>query len=122
MVCPRCGSPTPEGGRCVRCGVPLEQTTVATGVIPIDTTGLPAGATFEPRQGVGTGSPTTLSEGSSIPPDTTTSGSAGGFDGHIAREKPVSPLAVGHSFGPRYHVIKLLGAGGMGAVYHAWDS
>src|SRR5206468_3919991 len=57
-----------------------------------------------------------------VPPDTTTAGSAGGFDGHIGREKPVSPLAVGHSFGPRYHIIKLLGAGGMGAVYQAWDS
>jgi tetratricopeptide (TPR) repeat protein len=31
------------------------------------------------------------------------------------------PLVVGHEFGPRYRVIRLLGIGGMGAVYHAWD-
>ncbi len=32
------------------------------------------------------------------------------------------PLTPGHDFGPRYSIIRLLGAGGMGAVYHAWDA
>jgi tetratricopeptide (TPR) repeat protein/TolB-like protein len=31
------------------------------------------------------------------------------------------PLAPGTSFGNRYRIIRLLGAGGMGAVYQAWD-
>jgi serine/threonine protein kinase/tetratricopeptide (TPR) repeat protein len=38
------------------------------------------------------------------------------------RGETTGPLQVGQSFGPRYHIIKALGVGGMGAVYQAWDS
>ena len=39
-----------------------------------------------------------------------------------ARLADEGPLDVGEVFGTRYRIIKLLGIGGMGAVYQAWDS
>ena len=89
----------------------LSEASVKERTPPIDTTGLPPGATFGASSVLGPTVGQTIDEGPTM-------GETLAGDSSLR----YGPLRVGQGFGPRYHIIKVLGVGGMGAVYQAWDS
>jgi serine/threonine protein kinase/tetratricopeptide (TPR) repeat protein len=61
---------------------------------------------------------------SDLPSPTGAAADSGQATGDTTHEAPhdSGPLAIGQTFGPRYTITRVLGVGGMGAVYQAWDA